>query len=196
MTKQITVNGKTYEIKDGQVIVGEHTINVLFSKPWKEAPANVLSKVDSAVLEGRVWTGSCFVPSEVAEAALEMKAEMRAAEEASLLANVPGLRELESAIAAWNNYHHEFSRMMDDEYNDGVNPPKKPTVDVDEIRAKYPVAAAYLKAQSYAYASHYAKVAAGEKAVERIANGEDYKIVIDEMEAEWSQAAHESVMNS
>ena len=53
---------------------------------------------------------------------------------------------------------------------------------------KYPRAAAYLKAEAWARGAHYAKVAAGKAALEKIIQGEDFAAALAEMEAAW--AAH------
>lgn len=194
MTKAVAVNGKVYEIKDGRVIVDGRTLEVAFAKPCSSAPKGLLAQVDPAILVGRVWTGSTLMPAEVANAALQMQDEMREAREATLRANVPGLDELRSAISEWADYDCALRRMQDDEYS--VVLPSKPTVDVEALRERYPVASAYLKAEAYTYASDDRKVAAGQKAVERLEGGEDHAEVIAEMESEWSAAARESVWNN
>ena len=108
------------------------------------------------------------------------------AKQAKIEANVPGLAALTAAINDEYRYHEEFERMMEDENNDGARPPRKPAISSDDLRPQYPVAAAYLKAESWKYADHYAKSAAGQKAMERIASGEDYTQALNDMEAEWS----------
>lgn len=100
--------------------------------------------------------------------------------------NIPGLVELEKIIMDWDYYQEGCSRMMEDEMNDGVNPPKRPSIEVAEIAKRYPIAAAYIKADNWSMASHYVKSAAGDKAKIAIENGEDYKIVIAEMEKIWN----------
>ena len=108
---------------------------------------------------------------------------------------IPGLKELEAAIKEHEDYKSAFYRMMDDEYNDGANPPAMPKSNIDDLSSKYPRAAAYIKAVAYSYASHYAKSAAGRKAVERIINGEDHEKVLAEMEAEWLAYCENSIWN-
>jgi hypothetical protein len=126
------------------------------------------------------------MPEEIAKEAMEMQKQKWADEEAALLKAVPGLRELEEAINAERDYAEDFDKMMDDEYNDGVNPPLKPLVKSSDLKKQYPVASAYLKAERYAESSDVEKYSAGKKAMKRIADGEDYKIVIAEMDKEWS----------
>lgn len=105
----------------------------------------------------------------------------------------PGIDELRAAIADTERYHEQFERMMEDENNDGARPPKPIRGDVDSLRTKYPAAAAYLKAESWSYADHYAKSAAGRKAMERIEAGVDHAQVIVDMEAEWSDHCNKHI---
>lgn len=116
------------------------------------------------------------------------KAAERAAYEArqAKINAIEGLTELTDAIEAEIAYGNAFNRMMEDEYNDGVNPPSRPKVSSVELRKQYPRAAAYIKAENWEYASHYAKCGAGRRAKERIINGEDYVTVLADMDAEWS----------
>ena len=90
-------------------------------------------------------------------------------------------------------YGEAFARMMDDEMNDGANPPQKPVDDIAALKAQYPAAAAYLKAEAYEYASHYAKSAAGRKAKQAIADGANYGEALAQMEAEWQAHCEEHI---
>lgn len=99
---------------------------------------------------------------------------------------IEGLQEIYDASEAWSRYYDAFSCMMDDQDNDGVRPPVKPTANIAALSAKYPRAAAYIKAQNYGCAANYAKSSAGRKALEKIINGEDYAQAIADMETEWS----------
>ena len=100
--------------------------------------------------------------------------------------NIPGLNELESIIADWDYYMDAQSAMMEDEMNDGINPPKRPSCEVAAIAKQYPVAAAYIKAENWGLASNYAKSAAGNKAKKKIAAGVNYLEVLAQMEQAWS----------
>ena len=64
------------------------------------------------------------------------------------------------------------------------------------LKQKYPIAAAYIKAETFAMASNFEKSSAGSKAMESILDGEDAKKVIEKMEMEWATAAHNSVLNN
>ncbi len=105
---------------------------------------------------------------------------------------IKGLNELENAINAWSNYYRERERRWEDEALSSFLP-AEPEADIEELKAKYPRAAAYIRAENYRYASHYAKAAAGKRAMERITAGEDHDMVIAEMEAEWTAHCEEHV---
>lgn len=104
--------------------------------------------------------------------------------------NVPGLDELRSVINEWEIYHDKRVHAMET-----GRWPAEPKVKVEEIASQYPVAAAYIKAESYVRSNNHKKYAAGVKAKKAIENGEDYKEAIDRMEAEWTKAAQESIWN-
>lgn len=106
---------------------------------------------------------------------------------------IEGLRELQGARYAWEDYRQRWNKQFDNENTRYVARPKS---NPEELAQKYPRAAAYLLAQSYSGAGNYAKASAGRKAAERILNGEPHEKVIAEMEKEWEDAAHEAVMNS
>ncbi len=103
------------------------------------------------------------------------------AKAAAFAANVPGYAELQAALDAAQNeqhrYHSAFDRMMDDENNDGANPPKAENKSfakrARELAAQYPRAATYIKAQGYLLSDNTHKYAAGRKASELVAAGGD-----------------------
>jgi hypothetical protein len=106
---------------------------------------------------------------------------------AAKLANIPGLAELQAAVNAWERYEIERERRLNSESMSSIIPARP--MDPAEVAAKYPVAAAYLKADDWAGAANFEKVSAGKKAMKRIEAGENYETVIAEMEAEWTKAA-------
>ena len=113
-----------------------------------------------------------------AKAAAE-KAEREARRPENIIA---GLSELRSAIDKIAAYDAAYNRAWE---NGDVRYPNAPDIDLDGLKAKYPRAAAYLKAEDWSCASHYAKAAAGSRACKRILAGEDYEKVIADMEREW-----------
>lgn len=100
-------------------------------------------------------------------------------------AAIPGLKELEAAKAEQAAYHEAFARAVDS--GDGIYP-AKPKSDPVELSARYPMAAAMLRAESYSCAANYRKASAGRKAVERILDGENWEKAVSNMEAEWKEA--------
>lgn len=132
-------------------------------------------------------------PAEVQEikaALLTEKAEKRetTVRRHNFRSAIPGLKELEVAKAEQAAYREAFARAVDS--GDGIYP-AKPKSDPAELSAKYPMAAAMLRAESYSRAANYRKASAGRKAVERILDGEDWEKAISDMEAEWQEAVSE-----
>lgn len=108
---------------------------------------------------------------------------------------VTGISEIENARDEWAEYHRKVARQHETE--DGCCEwPRKPSVIVADLVARYPVAAAWLRAEGFSYAANDLKAGAGLRALERLGAGEDHETVIAEMEAEWSQAATAAVWNS
>lgn len=120
-------------------------------------------------------------------------AEEAAAQRKAKINAIEGLDALYDAMNAAAEYYDAFNRMMDDPDNDGAFPPKKPDVTPAEVSAKYPRAAAYVKAETWSRAAHYAKAASGQKALEAIINGADYASAIEAMEAEWTAYCNERI---
>jgi hypothetical protein len=116
---------------------------------------------------------------QIVDAAIAAEAEAERRETERLAANVPGLEQLRAAIDAEQQYRRGFNRMMEDEDNDGVCPPKHPVASSAELAKQFPRAAVYIRAESYSFANHWAKVKAGEEAMEIIGSGG----VIDDAEA-------------
>jgi hypothetical protein len=104
---------------------------------------------------------------------------------------IEGLAELQKAINDEEYYYEEFNRRMENESLSSFLP-AKPEVSSTDLRAKYP-RAAYVKAENWTCASHYAKALAGKKALERIINGENHEQVLIDMEAEWSAHCEEHI---
>ncbi len=91
---------------------------------------------------------------------------------ANLLAtNIVGYAELSATIADEIRYQAEFSRMMEDGDNDGVQPPQPVTFSSSIVAKKYPRAACYIKAEHYSRASHDRKASAGRQAMEILLHG-------------------------
>ena len=110
------------------------------------------------------------------------------------LDGIEGLEELKNAINVWDAYHAVIERRMNDEHLSSFAP-AKPEVSIAELMDKYPRAKAYLTAEAWSYASHYAKASAGRKALSRILDGQDYQTAIAEMEAEWDKHVTEHMFD-
>ena len=98
---------------------------------------------------------------------------------------IEGLEELKAAIAAKEQYEYERQKRWESESLSSILP-EPPKVDVEALKIKHPRAWAYIRAEGWANARHYAKAAAGRVALERIINGDDHDQVIADMEAEWN----------
>lgn len=106
------------------------------------------------------------------------------------IANIEGLKAIQEALDAEDDYER-----AEDESNDGVNQPSKPSVKSADLKAQYPRAAAYLKAREYEFSCYYGKSSAGMKAKDRIINGEDYAQALSDMVGEWSAHSDKQAWN-
>lgn len=115
--------------------------------------------------------------------AAEEKAERaaRIREEDARIATIEGLDELEAARAAWSNYHQDFARRMNSESASSFAG-KQPEADISALEARYPRAAAYIKARAWSLADHPIKSGSGKTAMYQIINGADYAAAITAME--------------
>ena len=96
---------------------------------------------------------------------------------------IEGLAEIRAARAASVNYHQakmEFERGERDYEDVPANNPGE----VDALRKKYPRAAAYLEAERWLSTGDPIKVRLGTRGMEKILNGEDPEVVIQEMSRE------------
>ena len=140
---------------------------------------------DKAGLKNAVTCGKMILPQEVAEEAISQLDAIAEAAANNLKNAIPGLDELQEAIANNESEYRRYDRDMERADLDGlVTPPD--IIDIEPLKAQYPVAAAYVKAEKYYFSSHYAKSAAGKEAMDRIKNGDNPQVVIAEMEAAWS----------
>ena len=120
--------------------------------------------------------------------------EHAANQAAALEAACPGVAALSKAREAEDAAYEAMRRAI--ERGDGRMPAPYTGPKSADLAAQYPRAAAYLNAEGYESASHFAKSAAGKKAKTRLLAGEDHQIVVSEMDAEWLAAAEQSVWNA
>ena len=139
-------------------------------------------KKDNAMGEIKAMKSEIMAYLRAKAAETAAKKEMREAK----IAAIDGLDEIKNAIYDMQAYHKAFNRMMDDEYNDGVNPPQKPQADIKFLEARYPRAAAYIQAENMSYAANDVKASAGKRAMECIINGGDYTAALADANKEWS----------
>lgn len=196
MKQTFSVSGREIIVEDGVVKFNGKSVSGYQILGVNQAPKSVQDAVRKSGIDvrSRVYFGGAVIPKEIAECALSQQAEIRRAKEIALETNVPGLDILRDAINDLDRYHREFNRMMEDESNDGINPPRRPTEDIKALKIQYPRAAAYLKAESYNLASHYAKAMAGRRAMDALAAGVDADAALKTMEDEWSAAVQEAIM--
>ncbi len=187
MKQEIASHGKTYLIEDGIItlpsgkrISGTQIIEV------KDAPKAAREACKSIDLSDFVWFCAGFTYRDIAEIAVAQSRQVAKDHADNLAARVPGLDLLRAALADEDRYARQFNRMMEDESNDGARPPKPVKANLDNLREQYPIAAAYIHAESYSLASNYAKSSAGSKAIKAIEAGQDAIAAIATMEKEWS----------
>lgn len=96
------------------------------------------------------------------------------------VAAIEGLAEIRAAIKAWVNYHKAKTQFERGEIEFEDVPAHNPG-EVDELKKKYPRAAAYLEAERWIYSENPVKVRLASRAFEKILDGEDPEAVIQEM---------------
>lgn len=117
--------------------------------------------------------------------------EKRTAYEArqAKISAIEGLEEIEACRNAWSKYHDDFDRMMDN--GRSYMTVSKPKVSESELLEMYPRANAYLIALAESAKANYESAAAGQRALDRIINGEDYILAIEDMNKELSAITRE-----
>ena len=197
MKKEFFINGNQITVEDAVIKIKDHKITGTVITELKDAPADVIEqcKARGVDFKTRVFFGGAIIPREVAEEVLIQESAIMEEKKKKLDLNVPGLEILRKAINNAGRYHDAFNEMMDDEFNDGVNPPAKPTSDINALKLQYQRAAAYITAESWENASNYMKSAVGKKAKESILEGADIEETIKCMETEWSQYCEEHMFD-
>lgn len=133
--------------------------------------------------------------AEVIEILLEREAKAEAAHAKYIkkLEAIKGLIELQCCISDWDTYNRSMSRYIERDCLGEA--PKKPQNTVEELTEKYPKAAAYIKADKWSYSSHSykaIKAMCGEKAKQRILDGDNYQDVISDMIDSWGKYVEET----
>ena len=128
-----------------------------------------------------------LLAQEAAQARAEQESAKARAERDAKIQAIPGLAEIEHARADLAAWHEEWEASFDGEGGGGIGVRPKPKYDLKAMYAQYPKAVAYLKAREYSRSENIAKASAGEVAVRKILDGEDYNAAIAEMDAAWSK---------
>lgn len=103
-----------------------------------------------------------------------------------MIRNIPGIEDVLAAHDEWDTYFREMRVFLK---NDSIgSPPRMPLTDIDMLRGKYPQASAFVDALEFSEEPNEAKAVAGDRAMTRIAAGEDPDLVISEMVQEWKRA--------
>lgn len=129
--------------------------------------------------------------TEIVNALIEAEeAEKKAREEREQkIAGIEGLTEIKDAQRDIEKWHDEFSRSFGRVGGMGVR--QEPQYDLKAMRAKYPRADAYLKAEAEANKINYELSAIGRNALEKIINEPDgYESAIAEMEKALNEYAN------
>lgn len=129
-----------------------------------------------------------------------LTAELDAKEQARLdrlakIDAIEGLRELEAAIGEAEHYRELFDASFEGEYAIGgmVSVPMPDPKAIPRLMERYPRAAAYLKARAWSESYNLDKSGAGQTALERIIDGDDYKAAIADMDQAFSRAVEEHI---
>lgn len=99
-------------------------------------------------------------------------------ERRSQIAAIEGLSEIRAAIKDQYAY---FQAKMAFERGDLVDVPQYKPYEVENLKKKYPRAAAYLEAELWIYSQNPVKVRLASRALDKILDGEDPEAVIQEM---------------
>lgn len=135
--------------------------------------------------------GRLAAPRAVAEKAIELGKQQSENYRKNLEKNVPGIEELENAIAH-NEYEYEKQRRSIARGDGRIYTAN--LIDINPIIKKYPRASAYHNASAYSNSSNAVKAGLGEIAQREIRQGKDYKKAIKKMQDEWAKYAREKAM--
>lgn len=99
------------------------------------------------------------------------------------IAAIKGLAELKAAYADLASWRREFNASFESEDGGGFGARPMPKYDIDGMLARYPQAAAYLKAEEEANKTNYELSEIGKRALETVIAG-DWEKAMETMEAE------------
>ena len=99
------------------------------------------------------------------------------------IAAIEGLAELKAAYTDLIKWQREFEASFESEDGGGFGVRPKPQYDIGGMLARYPQAAAYLKAEDEAHKSNYELSEIGKRALETVIAG-DWEKAMETMQAE------------
>ena len=98
--------------------------------------------------------------------------------------SIDGLAELEAVSQDWDRYRDgQTQRVERAMHAQKQQPNPKPIEKYSDVAARYPVAAAYLLAESWAHKSNYDYAIAGQNAMRAIESGQNHEQAITDMRA-------------
>lgn len=148
------------------------------------APGHATKMTDAQLKKSVAADRPLLVEIKAALIAAREEARRQAAARQARIDAIPGLKEIRALIEAQASWRNELTRQMDSE--DGcTSMPGYPEGDVEALYARYPRAAAYLRAEAWAEAENDARSQAGAVALEKILDGEPYEEALAEMEQTW-----------
>ena len=148
------------------------------------APGHATKMTDAQLKKSVAADRPLLVEIKAALIAAREEARRQAAARQARIDAIPGLKEIRALIEAQASWRNEQTRQMDSE--DGcTSMPGYPEGEDEALYARYPRAAAYLRAEAWVKAGHDVKSHAGAVAREKIINGEPYEAALAEMEQTW-----------
>lgn len=183
--KGIDQNPITYKLKDGRLVT------ITDAYPHKAPTGVVKGKMQFANAIGGV------IGSERISLGIDDKPELmdkiqaqKLKKEDLFISRYPGMEKLLEAREGETTYQENFSKMMEDENNDGVNPPQYPKITYADAKKLYPAAHAYIIILSYSDAdpsskAGFEKRCCGGKAIAKLTDKCDVVKIKNEMVEEY-----------
>lgn len=187
---------RAWEIARNMTGDREARLSYALKQAWAEAKTAVrfISDCNIRLRDGDKLAVDRHTPSNVIDTIKSMKviiiSLLTAEEEAEKsayekwrqkIASIEGLKEIQNAQYELSEWYRRFNASFSDVGGMGVG--AKPQYDIKAMLNQYPVAAAYLKAESYENKSDYRFASVGREARERIINNpQRYASIIADME--------------
>ena len=179
----VSING--YKITNGKVTSPSGISQEVFASDIRELTSQEKTKMRDALakagISDPVAAGKLIMPRSIAQEAIKQKQF----EEHARQKNVPGLEELRTALAHDENQREKFRRSVYSGSGILKGNPSSATASV--VAKKYPRASAYIKAESWSYASSDVKASLGRAAMLAIVKGKSAKTALREMEKKWDE---------